>query len=81
MRALGHNVRMAAHRLSLKQIEPSPSAEQAAAIVAALERFIRATSASHGPAEQLVDPWRRAAVLEGISCEPHADARDPWINT
>jgi hypothetical protein len=49
--------------------------------VAALERFMRATAPSPSPAAEAPDPWRRAAIREGISREPHGDAPDPWINT
>ena len=62
------------------RIVPSASAEQTAAIVAALERFWRATS-SPPPTTATTDPWLRAAVLEGISRQPPAGALDPWINT
>jgi hypothetical protein len=66
----------------LQSIPSAPSPEEAAAIVAALERFMRATAppASVG-STHTVDGWRRAAILEGISREPRADASDPWINT
>jgi hypothetical protein len=65
-----------------RAITPTPSTEEAAAIVAALERFMRATApppaAAIAPAP---DPWQRAAVLEGISRQPQRDVSDPWINT
>jgi len=68
----------------LELIAPSASPEEAAAIVAALERFLRATAApagtSAGPAGP--DPWQRAALLEGVARTQHgADLTDPWINT
>jgi hypothetical protein len=60
----------------------NPAPEEAAAIVAALERFMRATApAASGTPAQALDGWRRAAILEGISREPHAGVPDPWINT
>lgn len=65
----------------LELIAPSASAEEAAAIVAALERFMRATApppAAHAVAPDL---WRRAAILEGVRGEDAWDAPDPWINT
>jgi len=62
-------------------LTPAPSPEEAAAIAAALETFMRATApAASGPVERL-DPWRGAAVLEGVSREPEHDAPNPWINT
>ena len=61
-------------------ISPAPTAEEAAAIVAAIERFMRAT-APRGRPPALEDPWRRAAILEGVERELGGDALDPWINT
>ncbi len=72
---------MPAPQPQLEQILPAPSAEEAAAIVAAVERFVRETAATVGPAEQAVDPWQRAAILEGVSREPRPAELDPWINT
>jgi hypothetical protein len=63
-------------------IVPAPSAEEAAAIVAALEMFMRATARPPAaPAQEAPEGWRRAAVLEGIERSPWADVPDPWINT
>jgi hypothetical protein len=62
-------------------IAPSPSAEEAAAIVAAIERFMRATAPPARESVQAVDRWRRAAILEGVEREPADDAPNPWINT
>ena len=62
-------------------IAPSPSAEEAAAIVAAIERFMRATAPPARGSVQAVDRWRRAAILEGVEREPADDAPNPWINT
>jgi len=61
-------------------ISPSPTAEEAAAIVAAIERFMRVTAPRARPAG-VEDPWLRAAILEGVEREREQDARDPWINT
>ncbi len=65
----------------LKLIAPSASPEEGAAIVATLERFMRATAPPASQPAGAPDGWRRAAVLEGVSREPHADVPDPWINT
>jgi hypothetical protein len=59
----------------LQAIPSSASPEEAAAIVAALERFMRATAAPAGPPPvRALDGWRRAALLEGVACAPAADA-------
>jgi hypothetical protein len=64
-----------------ESIAPPPSAEEAAAIVAAIERFVRATAAPPAAVEPGSDPWQRAAALEAVEREPGIFARDPWINT
>jgi hypothetical protein len=64
---------------------PSASPAEAAAIVAALERFMRDTSPPLASPPQGIDPWLRAAMLEGVSrdnygpCPPHEP--EPWLNT
>jgi hypothetical protein len=68
-------------RPQLQLIAPSASAEEAAAVVAALERFMRETApAGAAPALEL-DGWRRAALVEAVSRDLGNDDRDPWINT
>jgi hypothetical protein len=58
----------------------SASPEEAAAIVAAIDRFLEDTSPGPAPVDgQTQDPWTRAAMLEGVSREDHADAPHPWI--
>jgi hypothetical protein len=68
-------------RPQLQLIAPSASAEEAAAVVAALERFMRATAPAHAPAREELDGWVRAARIEGVSRESENDLPDPWINT
>jgi hypothetical protein len=68
-------------RPQLELIAPSASPEEAAAIVAALERFMRATAPSPAPVAAARDRWRRAAILEGVERERQGDDPDPWINT
>jgi hypothetical protein len=43
------------------------SPEQAAAIVAAIEQFMRATTPLPVSSEERPDPWVRAAILEGVA--------------
>jgi hypothetical protein len=62
-------------------IHPPASPEEAAAIVAALERFRRATAAPATAAASAPDEWSLAAMLEGVSGQLEGEARDPWINT
>jgi len=62
-------------------ISPAASPEEAGAIVAALERFRRATAAPAPSVATAPDEWLRAAILEGVSRQARGDAGDPWINT
>ncbi len=59
----------------------SPTPEEAAAIVAALERFMRATApppARNAPTDP--DGWHAAALLEGVSRDPWATSTsDEWL--
>jgi hypothetical protein len=70
---------MPAPKPRLQLIAPSASPEEAAAVVAALERFMRATAPVALPAPQASDPWRRAAILEGVEREAQGDLGDPWL--
>jgi hypothetical protein len=72
---------MPTRRPHVQLIAPSASAQEAAAIVAALERFMRATAPAAPAPAQGPQPWSRAAILEGVSRQPEAGEPDPWINT
>jgi hypothetical protein len=72
---------MAPRVAHLQLIPPSASPEEAAAIVAALERFVRATASVCTPPARAAGAWRRAALLEGVRGEGQGDPADPWINT
>jgi hypothetical protein len=68
----------------LQTIPASASPEEAAAIVAAIERFMRATAPITPPAPDGPDPWLRAAILEGVARADGGvaspDVAEPWIN-
>ncbi len=72
---------MVNRRPELRLIAPSASPEEAAAVVAALERFMRETAPTAAPPAESLDPWRRAAILEGVDRDHRTDVPDPWINT
>lgn len=63
-------------RPQLRIVAPAASPEEAAAVVAALERFMRETAPAPAPEPARPSPWVRAALLEGVDREPSAD---PWI--
>jgi hypothetical protein len=56
------------------------TAGEAAAIVAALERFIAETTVQAAVADT-IDGWRRSALLEGVGRSGRGADADPWINT
>lgn len=60
----------------LQIVAPSASPEEAAAVVAALERFLRETTPVVSAEKPRMSPWQRAALLEGVRREP--DAPSPW---
>lgn len=68
-----------AARIELIGLAPSASPAEAAAVVAALERFLAETRPAAASAASNIEPWRRAALLEGVDREPQEDLREPWI--
>lgn len=67
---------MVNRRPKLTIVAPSASAEEAAALVAALERFMRETAPTRVPPAPNQNPWQRAALYEGVAGEPAQPA--PW---
>jgi hypothetical protein len=63
-------------RPQLTIVAPSASPEEAAAVVAALERFMRETAPAAVEAAPAVDAWTRTALLEGVGREQ--DALGGW---
>lgn len=45
----------------------SASADEAAAIAAAIQRFVAETTPAAGPGGESETPWQRAALIEGVS--------------
>jgi len=67
---------MVNRRPELTIVAPTASPEEAAAVVAALERFMRDTAPAPAPAGPARNPWARAARLEATGREPDEPA--PW---
>ena len=63
-------------RPKLTIVAPTASEEEAAAVVAALERFMRETAPAPAPPAPRRNPWQRAALQEGVSRAPQDPA--PW---
>ena len=67
---------MANRRPKLSLIAPGASPEEAAAVVAALERFMRDTAPVQAPGPERRDPWQQAALHEGVLRAPEPPL--PW---
>jgi hypothetical protein len=69
-------------RPQLTIVAPSASPEEAAAVVAALERFMRETAPAAVAAAPRIDRWTRTALLEGVGREDEGLAAwgdpHPW---
>ena len=51
-------------------MRPNPSEDEAAAIAAAIQRFVAETSTpAAGSQRDAVGPWQRAALVEGVSAK------------
>jgi len=61
-------------RLELHGSSATP--EEAAALIAAVEQFLRDTTPPPAPEAPGPSPWLRAARLEAVEREP---AREPWL--
>jgi hypothetical protein len=59
----------------------SPSAEEAAAAIAALEMMLRETAGAPTGGSREPDRWRETALIEGVQRDASADLREPWIKT
>jgi hypothetical protein len=63
-------------RPKLTIVAPDASPEEAAAVVAALERFMRETAPSPAPSPARPDAWQQAALHEGVARQPSLPL--PW---
>jgi hypothetical protein len=57
---------------------PAASPQEAAAIAAAIERFIAETAPAPTPAAGATSRWQRAALLDGVGTKAELDP--PWGN-
>jgi hypothetical protein len=58
----------------MRQTAASP--EEAAAVVAAIEQFLRDTAPAPAPPARGMNPWLRAGLYENVGLP--ADQRSPW---
>jgi hypothetical protein len=64
-------------RPHLSIVAPGASPEEAAAVVAAIERFMRETAPRLAAPAPRADPWQHAALREGVSRQPDVHAH--WL--
>jgi len=62
-------------RPQLEIIAPGAQSDEAAAVVAAIEQFLRDHAPPLVAAEPPQNPWLRAALLEGVGYE---EVQGPW---
>jgi hypothetical protein len=65
-------------------MDRSPDADEAAAIAAAIERFRVETASVPAAVGEAVDPWRRAALVEGVGAkgvvQKHLEGGTQWLS-
>jgi hypothetical protein len=64
-------------RPKLTIVAPNASPEEAAAVVAALERFMRETAPPPAAPRPRRNPWQQAALREGVARQPSEPL--PWL--
>jgi hypothetical protein len=66
---------------AIEVLSPAASPEEAAAIVAAVEHFMRETAPREGEtALRSPDHWWRAGILEGVESDCSTELREPWTS-
>jgi hypothetical protein len=73
---MGRNGKHAPPRPRIEMRQSAASPEEAAAIAAAIEQFLRDTTPAAAPAVEPMDPWLRTALLEGV--RRHPSDPTPW---
>ena len=64
-------------RPKLTIVAPGASPEEAAAVVAALEQFMRQTAPPPVPPDPRPNAWKQAALTEGVRRAPEPPL--PWV--
>jgi hypothetical protein len=74
---MGRNGKHAPPRPRIEMRQSAASPEEAAAVVAAIEQFLRDTAPPPAPAgPPAMSPWLRAGLFENVGLHP--DDRSPW---
>jgi hypothetical protein len=66
-------------------VAPRPDPDEAAAISAALQRFLAETAPAAADGAEALPAWQRAALLEGVSARPqvgvlHGKGGEKWLS-
>ena len=75
---MSRNGRQSPPRPRIELAPASATPEEAAAIAAAIEQFLRDTAPAPEPAGPRVSPWLRAGLFESAGLA--ADAPAPWVD-
>jgi hypothetical protein len=63
--------------MALISISGPATPAEAAAVSAAIERFLGDTAVAPPPVDDAMDPWLRAALVEGVSAKDSFGPGDP----
>ena len=72
---MGRNGKQSPARPRIEVRQPA-SPEEAAAIAAAIEQFLRDTAPPAMPSEESMSPWLRAGLFENVGLDPSDPS--PW---
>jgi hypothetical protein len=65
-------------------MDRSPNADEAAAIAAAVEQFVAETAPGAAADGEVVSPWQRAALAEGVGArgtvQKHREGGETWLS-
>ena len=73
---MGRNGKQSPPRPRIEVAQANASPEEAAAIAAAIEQFLRDTAPAPVPAETAMNAWLRAGLFEAAGLDP--DGSTPW---
>jgi hypothetical protein len=73
---MGRNGKHAPPRPRIEMRQTAASPEEAAAVVAAIEQFLRDTAPAPAAGRATMSPWLRAGLYENVGLHP--DERSPW---
>jgi len=73
---MGRNGKQSPPRPRIEVAQANASPEEAAAIAAAIEQFLRDTAPAPVPAETAMNAWLRAGLFEAAGLDP--DGPTPW---